>query len=250
MADLLEDSLYELTIDQSPHDRSFLHSTNQNRKGDRQYPTDRDCEGDQSSHGGSLQRFIAQYRESDQQYASGHDHGCIKQYLKDKMISDVKEEEDSKKETGDREELQQDKPNDDGANNDDEEDAKMEEMVNEDFQDKCKDHYDIDPTEWEVGHGGIKGVYEEDQQRSQSPSASVKVISEVDDDEQVRGRPDMLFVQEQETTTAGEGVSGEADPRHRQCGYQSDGMWTQDGVLQEQGKRQNEDTAKMMIYDE
>ena len=55
----------------------------------------------------------------------------------------------------------------------------------------------------------------------------VKVIGKVEDDEQVRGRPDMLFVQEQETSTAGEGVSEEVDPRiesaaisHTGCGLE------------------------------
>ena len=60
----------------------------------------------------------------------------------------------------------------------------------------------------------------------------------------------MLFVQKQETTTAGEMVSEEADPRYRQYTYQSDGMWTRDGVLQEWDNRRNEDTAKTMIYNE
>ena len=89
--------MYDLTIDQSSHDGSFLHSTDQNREGDRQYPTDQYREGDQSSHDGSHRRFIDQYRESDQQYASGHDHGGVEQYSKDKRISDEKDGEDSKR---------------------------------------------------------------------------------------------------------------------------------------------------------
>ena len=105
----------------------------------------------------------------------------------DERSNDEKNEEALKKETKHKQELQQDQPNDDGDNNDVEQDAKMEEMVSDDFQGRYEDHNYIDPTKRESGHGEIKGVYKEYRQRSQSPSAPIKGISKFEDDEQVRG---------------------------------------------------------------
>ena len=121
--------LYKLTIDQSSHDGSFLHSTDQNRKGHRQCPTDQDRECDQSSHNRSLQFYMYEDRESDQHYHLGQDLEGAEQYSMDERISDEKDEEDSINETEDKQELQQDPPNDDGANNYVDDVAKMEEMV-------------------------------------------------------------------------------------------------------------------------
>ena len=104
--DPLKDLVYEVTIDQISHDGSFLDSTDQNHEVDRQYPTEQDREDDQSSHDGFYQRSIDQYRENDQQYSSSHDHGGVKQYSLDERSNDEKNEEDLKKETKHKQELQ------------------------------------------------------------------------------------------------------------------------------------------------
>ena len=58
-----------------------------------------------------------------------------------------------------------------------------------------------------------------------------KKIHKIKDEELVRDRPETMFEQDQETSTAGKVVSKKAETRHGMCVHRSDWMGAQDGTL-------------------